>query len=148
MPCCRADSLKIGSDRWPVRSWNTLISMLWGLLPTWNGLRPGTNTVNAFFARSETSKTRPNGSAISTRMFSGEKHHAALASHPRLARVPNSTAPTSGPKDMPGKVSTHKDRSKVGSTAVAGKQEKHSHPGRGEGEHWKQEKHSQSHAER
>ena len=120
MPCCRADSLKIDSDRWPVRSWNTLKSMLRGLLPTWNGLRPGTNTANAFFARSDSSQTRANGSAISTAMLSGEKHHATLASHPRLARVSDSTSSASGPKDMPGKVSTHKDRSNVGSTAVAG----------------------------
>ena len=40
IPRCRADSLKIGSDRWPARSWNTLISTRLRSLPTWKGFFP------------------------------------------------------------------------------------------------------------
>ena len=61
-------------------------------MPTWKGLRPVTNTANAFFARSVSSQTRANGLNISTGMLSGEKHKTTLASHPRLARVSDSTA--------------------------------------------------------
>jgi len=47
IPRCRADSLKIGSDKWPARSWNTLISTRLRSLPTWKGFLPGPKMANA-----------------------------------------------------------------------------------------------------
>ena len=40
---CRADSLKIGSDKWPARSWNMLISTRLRSLPTWKRFYRGPN---------------------------------------------------------------------------------------------------------
>ena len=47
IPRCRADSLKISSDKWPARSWNTLISIRLRSLPTWKGFFPGPKMANA-----------------------------------------------------------------------------------------------------
>ena len=46
---CRADFLQIGSDKWPARSWNTLISTRLRSLPTWKGFLPGPKMANTHY---------------------------------------------------------------------------------------------------
>ena len=86
IPRCRADSLKIGSDKWPARSWNTLISTRLRSLPTWKGSLPGPKMANArsslsCIIRSELSQLYGIRCSLHVRNALGSIIHAELESH-------------------------------------------------------------------